>query len=86
MDETELARQEMVEEINSNAADRKTLEARYGTVWDTKELSENFEVTGFMAPFVVVRKISNGEKGSLKFQHQPRFYFEWEPDQLALDL
>jgi hypothetical protein len=28
---------------------------------------------------VVVRRRSDGGKGSLEFQHQPRFYFNFQP-------
>ena len=50
-------------------------EAEFGQVWDTAQLSEAFEVLGFMAPYAVVRRKSDGRKGSLEFQHLPRFYF-----------
>jgi hypothetical protein len=43
-------------------------------------LQEEFEVLGFVAPFVVVRRKSDGQKGSLMFQHRPRFYFSFRPD------
>jgi len=49
-------------------------------VWNTEELSEDYEVIGFMAPFVVVRRKGDGKKGSLEFQHQPRFYFGFSLD------
>tara|TARA_Y100000593_G_scaffold94048_1_gene191389 strand:+ start:1555 stop:1773 length:219 start_codon:yes stop_codon:yes gene_type:complete len=52
-----------------------------GRVWDTKELQEDFEVRQFAAPFVVVKRKSDGVIGSLEFQHQPRFYFDFEPTQ-----
>ena len=32
-------------------------------------------------PFVVVRRKSDGVKGSLEFQHNPRYYFSFSPDQ-----
>jgi hypothetical protein len=48
-------------------------------VWTTAELLEMFEVTGFAAPFVVVRRRSDGAVGSLMFTHSPRYYFGWEP-------
>ena len=38
------------------------------------------EVIGFMAPLVVVRRKADGVKGSLEFQHQPRFYFNFVAD------
>tara|TARA_R100000808_G_C2153561_1_gene163872 strand:- start:5078 stop:5296 length:219 start_codon:yes stop_codon:yes gene_type:complete len=52
-----------------------------GRVWDTKELQEDFEVRQFAAPFVVVKRKSDGVIGSLEFQHQPRLYFDFEPTQ-----
>jgi len=77
-DETEELRREMVESINSNPGDRASLEAQYGQVWNTEELRRDFEVTGFLAPFVVVRRLSDGRKGCLTFQHHPRFYWGFE--------
>jgi len=50
-----------------------------GPTWDTAKLQEDFEVEGFMAPFVVVRRKSDGQRGSLKFRHHPRVYFDFEP-------
>lgn len=51
-----------------------------GPVLTTAELSEQYDVLGFMAPFVVVRRKSDGRRGSLLFQHMPRFYFSWAED------
>jgi hypothetical protein len=48
--------------------------------WTTDQLREEFEVIGFMAPFVVVRRKSDGVKGSLEFTHNPRFYFNFVAD------
>lgn len=76
-DETEHVRRQMVADINSNAGEREELESRYGQVWDTSELQRDFDVIGFMAPFVVAIRKSDGVKGSLEFQHQPRFYFNF---------
>ena len=61
-------------------AERKRLEAQYGQVWDAAQLAQDFEVLGFMAPYVVVRRKSDGCKGSLEFQHSPRFYFNFVLD------
>lgn len=74
------ARRVRLSEINTDAGDRARLEARYGKVWDTEELRTQFEVLGFMAPFVVVRRRSDNRKGSLEFQHHPRFYFSFTED------
>ncbi len=42
---------------------------------DGKVLQRDFEVVGFAAPFVVVRRRSDGVKGTLEFTHNPRVYF-----------
>ena len=78
-DPTEAIRRERLAEINAEPGSRPALEARYGQVWDTQELSRDFEVEGFMAPLVVVRRKADGQLGSLEFQHQPRFYFNFSP-------
>jgi hypothetical protein len=49
--------------------------------WDTEELQRGFEVVGFSAPYVVVIRRSDGQKGSLEFTHRPRAYFNWQPHQ-----
>ena len=78
-DPTEPIRRERLAEINSEPGTRESLEAKYGQVWTTDELSEEFEVIGYSAPLVVVRRKDNGVKGSLEFQHQPRYYFNFKP-------
>ena len=79
MDSTEGIRKEMLVEINAQPGSREYLEAKHGQIWNTSELSDDFEVVGFMAPVVVVRRKSDGQKGSLFFQHHPRFYYGFEP-------
>ena len=78
IDETEPFRRQRIAEINAEPSERVALEAQYGQVWNTEELSRDFEVIGFMAPFVVVRRKSDGQKGSLEFRHSPRFYFNFQ--------
>ena len=48
--------------------------------WATQELTAEFEVLGFAASFVVVRRKSDGVKGTLEFTHFPRVYFGWTED------
>lgn len=79
-DSTESIRQSMTAEINAEQAAREILEDKYGRVWDTREMTESFSVQGFMAPFVVVRRLSDGVRGTLMFQHSPRFYFSFEEE------
>lgn len=86
MDTTETTRREMVQDINSQVqstdkdSERKRLEALHGQVWDTDQVRAEFEVIGFGAPFMVVKRKSDNKKGSLEFQHNPRLYFNWQED------
>lgn len=67
--------------LNAKPGDRQALKKRHGQVWDAAELGRDFKVIGFMAPLVVVRRRSDSKRGSLEFQHHPRFYFNWRDDQ-----
>lgn len=80
-DPTEAIRRERLAEINAEPGSRAALEAHYGKVWDTQQLAEEFVVTAFIAPLVVVRRKVDDAVGSLEFQHHPRFYFNWQPHQ-----
>ena len=77
-DVTEGFRRKMVAEINSKMSPREAMEAEHGQVWDTQELQRDFEVTGFMAPFVCVVRKSDNQKGSMLFQHSPRVYYGFQ--------
>jgi len=80
-DDTEELRRDRLVEINSAVesddvlTERQRLEAQYGQTWDAAQVVDDFDVLGFMAPYVVVRRRADGRKGSLEFQHLPRFYF-----------
>jgi hypothetical protein len=78
-DPTEPIRRKLVAEINAEPGSREALVAMHGQVWDTTELSRDFEVLGFGAPLVVVRRKSDGVKGSLFFQDRPRIYYGFQP-------
>ena len=79
-DPTEDARRALVADINRQPAERAALVERYGQVWDTSELTNDFEVLEFAAPFVVVKRKTDNKIGSLMFQHHPRFYFAFQED------
>src|ERR1700676_1920665 len=78
---TEAIRRQRLAEINIESGSREAMEAQYGQVWDTKQLGEDFEIVGFMAPLVVVRRKSDGTKGSLEFQNNPRLFFNFKPQE-----
>lgn len=48
--------------------------------WTTDQLQEEFSVLGFMAPYIVVQRKSDGKTGTLQFKHSPRIYFNWQED------
>ena len=85
-DITEPIRRAAVQTINAQvqsddeSAERARLVEEYGEndVWNTKELGSKFEVLAFAAPFCIVRDKATGKKGSVMFQHMPRFYFHWQ--------
>jgi hypothetical protein len=79
-DSTEATRRARLVEINAEPGRREALEAEHGQVWDTGQLAQDFEVIGFLAPYVVARRKADGVKGSLEFQHMPRFYFNFVAD------
>ena len=79
-DPTEDIRRDMVEKINAEPGSREALEAAHGQVWDTTELQRDFSVQGFLAPMVGVTRTADGVRGSLMFQHRPRFYFGFKAD------
>lgn len=84
-DPTESIRRARVAELNKdlNQEEKALLEElqrSYGRVWTRDELREEFEVIGFAAPIVVVKRKDTGEKGSLEFTHMPRLYFNYVKD------
>jgi hypothetical protein len=56
-DVTETIRRKRMVEINAESTDQEDLAAKYGRVWNTAQLTAEFDVLGFMAPYVVVKRI-----------------------------
>ena len=83
-DSTVAVRWDRLLAINARSRERAALEAEFGEVWDPNELAAQFEVLGFLAPYVVVRRKVDRAKGSLEFQHDPRFYFQFWPHRAPL--
>jgi hypothetical protein len=81
IDSTETVRRNLAVKINSAPEERSALEKRHGRAWSASELDNDFEVLGFAAPFVVVRRETDNRLGSLLFQHHPRYYFAFKEDQ-----
>jgi hypothetical protein len=73
-DPTEAIRREQLVDINTNPVPSGE------RTWTTDELTAEFEVLGFLAPYVIVRRKADGTKGSLMFKHSPRVYFGWQED------
>jgi hypothetical protein len=74
-DDTEQLRRAMIESGQPHD-DLARAEQR----WNTDQLREQFEVHGFLAPFIVVTRKADGVKGSMEFTHSPRLYFNFVAD------
>jgi len=59
--------------------DKKGLKKMYGVAYTHKELTEKFDVLGFISPFVAVKERTTGKLGVFSFQHTPRLYFDFKP-------
>lgn len=76
-DDTEATRRAMIPDMPVE------LRAAYHAgeqIWTTADLRADFDVLGFQAPFVAVKRKIDGVRGSLKFTHSPRYYFDWRAD------
>ena len=65
---------------NLKSAEREALETEYGegNVWHYEEVGSYFEIISFMAPYCFARRKLDNVKGKLKFQHSPRYYFNFK--------
>jgi len=48
------------------------------TEWNTQELQKDFEVLGFAYGMCVVKRKSDGVKGTLYFSGAPRLYHDFQ--------
>ena len=81
MNALEQAQRARIAELNGGEITREVLTEKYGRVYTTAELQEYFQVEGFLAPWVVVKRKSDGKRGSLEFTASPRFYFNFKVDE-----
>lgn len=75
-DQTENARRALID----TGMPLLDLAANAGQTWDVDSFRAEFEPIGFLAPFVVVRRRSDGVKGSVEFTNTPRVYFNFVED------
>lgn len=65
--------------INDRQRNREEIEKDFGgPVWNTQELAAEFNVLGYRAPFAIVENKTTRQRGSVMFQHEPRFYFGFD--------
>lgn len=76
VDLTEARRKLLQVAINSGIEAPESVEQ----TWTTDQMTAEFDVLGFAAPLVVVRRKTDGKRGSLLFRHDPRVYFRWQED------
>ena len=80
-DPTEATRRAMIKEQQAiGPLSRADLAMVHGDVYDTSEMTAKFRIKHFLAPFVVVERLIDNKLGTLEFQHEPRFYYGWQPD------
>lgn len=85
-DSTEVIRRALVGTVNAQvesedeSTERTRLTEEYGegNVWKYDEVGGAFEIVSFMAPFCVAIRREDGRRGTLTFQHRPRFYFDFQ--------
>jgi hypothetical protein len=61
------------------AHERAELEARYGQVWDTRQLARDFILFGIQPARLFVRSKNDGVMGRLAYQSAPHFDFNFQP-------
>lgn len=60
---------------------RTVLQDQYGEqVWNSEQLMDTFEVSHFEPPYVHVIRKSDGVRGTVAFNDDPRFYFAFRPE------
>lgn len=59
---------------------RAKLAEKHGAdnVFNTVEATDKFAFEAFMAPFALVKRKSDGARGTLEFTHSPRYYFDFK--------
>ena len=60
--------------------DHKALEAKFGKVWTTQELEQDFVVTAFVGSTVVVRRKADDTVGTLEFTNRPHLFYNFQPN------
>ena len=77
-DPTESIRKELIVQINAEPGSSEALENEDGQIWDDTKCRGRFDVLGFGAPLVVVRRKADGAAGiACSCSTSPRFYFNF---------
>jgi hypothetical protein len=66
-------------QINDRVRSREELKDIWGEALNHLELRRRFNHFFFCNPVLVCRRKSDGQRGTLLFQWNPRFYFRWKP-------
>ncbi len=75
-----LDKTEALRRVIQHAANHIETENIPGQTWDTAQLQEDFNVEGFLAPYVVVVRKRDNVRGTMMFRHNPRIYWAWNAD------
>jgi len=67
--------------VNSRRPQSKeTSEAIHGKVWTPEDFGHEFEIIGLFVSPMIVRRISDGARGTIEFQDSPRYYFNFREE------
>ena len=68
----------MLEKLKVEFPDvHQAIQEEGGECWTTEEVTDEFEILGFLAPFCTAIRKATKEKGILAFVHRPRIYYGW---------
>lgn len=59
---------------------RTEIETQVGPIVDTAELQQQYSVHSFLAPYVSVTRKADNVRGTMLFEHSPRFYYRFKAE------
>ncbi len=51
-----------------------------GQVWTSEQFGQEFEILGLMISPTIVRRKSDGMRGTIQFHGDPRIFFDFRPE------
>lgn len=77
-EETAEERAKLEAEVNATPCTLEELQRKYGQVWTVEQVEAQFEIEAFCPPLACATRRADGVRGTLVYQHCPRYYWSWE--------